>query len=84
MPKRFYKATTKGGVIATRSTASMNYSHAVIRGTGDGAADGRNGTNWCGRRDLAHKIAGTNPNGGEVCEAVEITGKEYRTINKKA
>lgn len=69
MATRYFKATRSDGVIATRSSASKNYTRAFVTPRGS--------SNWATGSHIPPEAA---KHEGEVVPAVEITGKEYREL----
>jgi pyruvate-formate lyase-activating enzyme len=74
MAKTFYfKATTKDGRVAVRSSQTKAYTRAFIH------ADGRR-ANWA---TAGHVPPEASKRPGELVDAVEITAKEYREFLRK-
>jgi hypothetical protein len=86
-PRKFFLATSSTGLRAIRGSASKVYSHACIATSR--SEWGWVTNTWSSRLDLAKRSAsGYNKWGKgvitfEVVEAVEITAKEARQINKE-
>ncbi len=71
---RYYKATTKDGRVATRSTTSKDYAVAFIH-------EGSTRSNWA---SSGHTPPEASRCKGELCVAYEISAKDYRELNKPA
>lgn len=69
---KYYKATDKDGRVHLRSTADRFYSHAVVW---------RGYASWAGSLTLAHKQASR---AGDIIEAQEVSGSEFRALKKHA